>query len=227
MARTGDLAWLPPAVYLGGLAPGAILFLRGLRGELGPNPISEGMNGCGELAVKLLILSLACTPARILFGVTWPLRIRKALGLLAYTYGVAHLSVYLLLDQRGSDTSIVDDVVKRPFIAIGMITLALLTPLALTSTNRARKWLGAKRWQRLHKLVYVAATLAIVHFTMKQKESVVVPLAHGAVLAALFVIEAKRRDAQIECSCTVPPSIVVATSMDGGDLRVTWRRSPS
>jgi sulfoxide reductase heme-binding subunit YedZ len=176
--------------------PGAILLERALRGDLGPNPISEGMNGCGELAVKLLILSLACTPARIVFGVTWPMRVRKALGLAAFTYGVIHLGIYLLLDQRGSDTNIVEDIVKRPFIAVGMITLALLTPLAITSTKRMLQRLGAKRWQRLHKLVYVAATLAIVHFTMKQKESVVVPLAHGAVLAVLFgvrIVDAARR----------------------------------
>jgi sulfoxide reductase heme-binding subunit YedZ len=186
MAARRDLSWLPPAVYLGGVMPGALLVVRALRDQLGPNPISETLDGTGELAVKLLLLSLACTPARILFGVTWPLRVRKALGLLAFGYGMLHLSIYLFVDQRGSGTNIVEDVVKRPFIAIGMATLALLVPLAATSTKKMRARLGAARWQRLHKLVYVAAALAIVHYTMKQKESVALPLEHGAALALLF-----------------------------------------
>ncbi len=104
--RQDDLAWLPAAAYLGGSVPGAILAMRALRGELGANPINEALNGCGELAVKCLILCLACTPARIVFGVAWPLRVRKALGLLAFGYACAHFSIYLFLDQPGSGVSI-------------------------------------------------------------------------------------------------------------------------
>jgi sulfoxide reductase heme-binding subunit YedZ len=183
-----DLSWLPPAIYIGGLLPGAMLLMRGLRGDLGPNPINEALNGCGELAVKCLLLCLACTPKRILFGVAWPIRIRKALGLLAFSYACAHLSIYLFLDQRFDLKRVVDDVVKRPFIAIGMITFTLLAPLAITSTKKMLQRLGAKRWQRLHKLVYLAAILAIIHYTMKQKESITTPLLHGAVLGFLFAV---------------------------------------
>jgi sulfoxide reductase heme-binding subunit YedZ len=206
-----DLAWLPYAAYAGALVPGALLAVRALRGELGPNPINECMNGFGELGVKLLILSLACTPARILFGVAWPLRARKALGLAAFTYGVMHLGIYLFLDQRGGTASIIEDIVKRPFIAIGMATLALLTPLAITSTKAMLQRLGARRWKRLHMLVYPAATLAIIHYTMKQKESVVVPLEHGAALSILFAVRIadrlRRRSAPIRrSSSTRTPS---------------------
>jgi sulfoxide reductase heme-binding subunit YedZ len=181
-----DLAWLAPAAYLGGAMPGALLLLRALRGELGANPINEALNGCGELAVKCLLLSLACTPARIVFGVAWPLRLRRPFGLVAFAYACAHLSIYLFVDQPGSGVSIVQDVLKRPFIAIGMATFALLVPLAATSTKGMLQRLGAKRWRQLHRLVYVAASLAILHYTMKQKESVTVPLIHGAVLAVLL-----------------------------------------
>jgi sulfoxide reductase heme-binding subunit YedZ len=133
-------------------------------------------------------LCLTCTPIRILFGVSWPIRIRKALGLLAFSYACAHLSIYVFLDQRLDIQRIVDDVVKRPFILIGMITFTLLVPLAITSTKKMLQRLGAKRWARLHQLVYVAAILAIVHYTMKQKESITTPLFHGAVLGFLFAV---------------------------------------
>ncbi len=168
--------------------PGALLLARGLSGDLGPNPISEGLNGCGELAVKTLLASLACTPARILFGWAWPIRVRKSLGLLAFTYASLHLLVYVGLDRRWSFADIAADVVKHPFIAIGMAAFTLLVPLALTSTKRMLQRLGAKRWQRLHKLVYLVGVLAIVHYTMKQKEDVTVPLVHGAVLATLLAV---------------------------------------
>src|SRR5690349_11191046 len=92
----GRLDWLPPAVVLGGLAPGALLVLRATRNELGPNPISEVLNGFGELAVKLLLLCLACTPLRIVFGAAWPIRVRKWLGLLAFGYALAHFFTYLV-----------------------------------------------------------------------------------------------------------------------------------
>ena len=186
--KTQDLSWLPPAIYIGGLLPGAMLLYRGLTNDLGPNPINEALNGCGELAVKCLLLCLTCTPIRILFGYAWPIRIRKALGLLSFSYACAHLSIYLFLDQRLDLRRVFDDVVKRPFIAIGMITFLLLLPLAITSTKKMLQRLGAKRWQKLHKLVYVAAILAIVHYTMKQKESVTTPLLHGAVLGFLFAV---------------------------------------
>jgi sulfoxide reductase heme-binding subunit YedZ len=168
--------------------PGALLLLRAAQGDLGPNPIAEGLDACGELAVKVLLLSLACTPARIVLGVTWPMRVRKALGLLAFTYASLHLGVYVVLDRGLDVASIGGEVVKRPFIAIGMIAYALLVPLAVTSTKRMLQRLGAKRWQRLHKLVYGVAALAIVHYVMRQKESVKVPVVHGAVLAFLFAV---------------------------------------
>lgn len=176
--------------------PAVLLLVRGLRGDLGANPISEGLNACGELAVKTLLLSLACTPARILTGATWPIRVRKSLGLLAFTYASLHLLTYVGLDQRFDLAAIGRDVVKHPFIAIGMTAFALLVPLAVTSTKRMLQRLGAKRWQRLHKLVYVIGVLAIIHYTMKQKEDVTVPLVHGAVLAFLLgvrVYDAVRR----------------------------------
>lgn len=182
-----ELSFLPVAVYLGAVMPGALLAFQGLTGALGANPIAEVLNGYGELAVKLLILSLACTPLRILTGKPWPIRVRKALGLSAFTYASLHLLVYVGLDRQ-SLTEVAIDVWKRPFIAIGMTAFLFLVPLAITSTKRMLQRLGAKRWQRLHKLAYLAATLAVIHYVMRQKEDITVPLIHGGVLALLFAV---------------------------------------
>jgi len=178
--------------------PLALIALRGWRGELGANPIEEALNACGELAIKCLLLCLACTPVRIVSGAVWPLRARKHLGLLAFSYVCAHLGVYVGLDRAGELGTLVQDVSERPFIIVGMLAFLLLLPLAATSSRRAISWLGGRRWNRLHKLVYVIGILAIVHFVMRAKEDTTEAALHGVVLAALFAVRiydqlAKRR----------------------------------
>jgi sulfoxide reductase heme-binding subunit YedZ len=171
---------------MGGLTPFVVLVVRAWRDDLGANPVAELLNACGELALKLLLLCLACTPLRILTGSPWPMRARKHLGLLAFTYATLHLGVYLGLDKLGDLGSVVGDVLERPFIAIGLAAFLLLVPLAATSSKAAIKKLGGRRWTKLHKLVYVVAVLAIVHFVMRAKKDVTEALLHGAVLAALL-----------------------------------------
>lgn len=146
------------------------------------------LNACGELAIKLLLLCLACTPLRILTGSPWPMRARKHLGLLAFTYASLHLSVYVGFDRLGDLRGILEDVTERPFIAVGMTAFLLLVPLAATSSQRAIKRLGGRRWNRLHKLVYVAAVLAVIHFIMRAKKDVTEAVLHGLVLALLFAV---------------------------------------
>ncbi len=175
-------------MWLGGALPGASLLVRGLTGDLGPNPVSEALNACGELAIKLLLLTLACTPARIVFGWAWPLRVRKHLGLLAFAYAVAHFFVYVGLDRAGALGTIVADISERPFIIVGLAALALLVPLAATSSKRAIQRLGGRRWNRLHQLVYVIAILAVVHFFMRAKKDTTEALAHGGVLLVLLAV---------------------------------------
>jgi len=173
---------------MGGLMPFAILVARAARDQLGANPVAEVLNACGELAIKLLLLCLACTPARILTGSSWPMRARKHLGLLAFTYAALHLGVYLGLDKLGDLGSVVGDVLERPFIAVGMLAFTLLVPLALTSNQRAIKRLGGRRWARLHKLVYAVAVLAVVHFILRAKRDVTEAVVHGLILAFLFAV---------------------------------------
>ncbi|MBJ6759643.1 sulfoxide reductase heme-binding subunit YedZ [Myxococcaceae bacterium JPH2] len=180
--------WLNPALTVGGLAPLAILVLQGTQGSLGANAIERALNQTGLTALVLLLASLACTPLRLLSGWTWPARVRRTLGLLGFTYVVAHFLTYVVLDQNLALSALVADVVKRPFITVGFTALVLLVPLAVTSTKASVRRLGFPRWQRLHRLAYVAAALGVVHFVWRVKRDVTEPLVYGAVLALLLAV---------------------------------------
>lgn len=119
-------------------------------------------------------------------GWTWPIRVRKTLGNFALFFAGTHLCTYAGLDQRLDVRAVLEDVTKRPFIAIGFLAFLLLVPLGVTSTSRMLKRLGAARWKRLHRLAYLAATLGIVHFVLRVKKDVTEPLVYGTVLAVLF-----------------------------------------
>ena len=184
--RSRPMPWLTPGIYLGGLAPLASILLRASRGALGANPIAEVMNELGLAALVLLVTSLACTPARHLFGWTWPARIRRDLGLLAFFYAVLHFLTYLVLDQVVDLGAIWGDVAERPFITVGFLALVSLVPLAVTSTKASIRRLGFEQWNRLHHLVYLAGVLAVVHFVWRVKIDLTQPLTYGVVLAVLL-----------------------------------------
>jgi methionine sulfoxide reductase heme-binding subunit len=183
-------AWLKPGVLIGALLPLVSIAARALTGALSANPIAEIENELGLAALILLIASLACTPARRVFGWTWPPRIRRELGLLAFAYVVLHVGVYVFLDQTLDVQAMFEDVVKRPFITVGFGALVLLVPLAVTSTKSSIRRLGFVRWQRLHQLAYVAAGLAAVHFIWRVKIDVSQPVTYAAVLAVLLLVRA-------------------------------------
>ncbi|HYO55685.1 protein-methionine-sulfoxide reductase heme-binding subunit MsrQ [Archangium sp.] len=180
--------WLKPAVLVGGLSPLALLALQFARGTLGANPIERVLNQTGMLALILLVASLACTPLKVVAGWTWPLRLRKLLGLLGFAYASLHFLTYAVLDQGLALDIILEDITKRPFITVGFMALVLLVPLAITSTNRMVRRMGFPAWQRLHRLAYVAASLGVVHFVWRVKKDLTEPLIYGGVLALLFVI---------------------------------------
>lgn len=189
----GPLPWLIPAVLTGALVPLAALALAVSRGALGANPIAEALNQLGLLALIFLLASLACTPIKLLTGHTWPIRIRKTLGLLAFFYACLHFVTYAVLDQSLAIRAILTDIGKRPFIMVGFAALVILIPLAVTSTANMRKRLGAARWTRLHKLAYAAAILGIVHFVLRVKKDLREPVVYGAVLGALFLVRIVER----------------------------------
>jgi sulfoxide reductase heme-binding subunit YedZ len=188
LSRPKPLDWLQPAVLTGSMAPFAAILIRAAQGRLGANPIATALNQLGLLALIFLIACLACTPLKIVTGKSWPIRLRKTLGLLAFFTALTHFLTYALLDQGLALGPIVRDVTKRPFIFVGFTALVLLVPLALTSTKESLQRLGFARWKRLHRLVYVVAILAVIHFVMRVKADTREPYAWAAVLALLFTV---------------------------------------
>ena len=186
--RRRPYPWLEPGVLAGALVPVAAIVVRGIRGELGANPIAQALNQLGLLALAFLITALACTPAKLVFGWTWPLRIRRMLGLLAFFYAALHVMTYTGLDQVFDWAAIWKDVSKRKFIFVGFAAFVLLIPLALTSTDASVKRLGFARWKQLHRLAYLAPTLGVLHFFWRVKKDATEPLTYGTVLAVLLAI---------------------------------------
>lgn len=186
--RWEPYAWLKPGIFVGGLVPLAYTLVRATQGELSANPIAQIENELGLTALIFLVTSLACTPARRLFGWTWPPRIRRELGLFAFFYASLHFLTYLFLDQFLDWEAIVADIVERPFITAGFAALVLLVPLALTSTTDSIRRLGYQRWVRLHQLVYVAGALAVLHFIWRVKIDVHQPLTYAAIVGVLLAI---------------------------------------
>ena len=177
-----------PAVVTGALVPFASIAWRSYLHRLGANPIATALNQVGLLALIFLIASLSCTPLKIAFGWTWPLRVRRTLGLCAFFSALTHFAIYWLLDQNFSLSHVLEDAVKRPFIALGFTALVLLVPLALTSTKRSVARLGFARWQRLHRLVYAIGTLGVLHFYLRVKADHTLPICYAVVLGLGFAL---------------------------------------
>ncbi|HET9594459.1 MAG TPA: protein-methionine-sulfoxide reductase heme-binding subunit MsrQ [Anaeromyxobacteraceae bacterium] len=180
--------WLAPATVAIGLAPLAKLGVAAFTGGLGANPIAEGMNRLGFWTLTFLSLSLAPTPAKDFLGLGWPVRIRRTLGLLAFGYGALHFAWYLVLDKFFDAADIGADIAKRPFITVGFAALLVLVPLAVTSTDRWVRRLGYPRWKALHRLVYLAAALAVVHFLWRVKADKLKPTIFAAIIGALLAL---------------------------------------
>lgn len=176
------------AIGLAAFVPAARLGWLFIQGRLGANPIAEAMNQLGLWTLILLLASLAMTPLKLLTGWTWPIALRKELGLLAFAYVGLHFLMYLAVDQFFDLGEIGKDIVKRKFITVGFAAFVLLIPLAVTSPARMHRWLGARRWKRLHRLVYVAASLGVVHFIWRVKADYRQPIIFATVLAFLFAV---------------------------------------
>ena len=153
--------------------------------SLGADPVKELEHECGKTALNLLLLTLAVTPVRELTGQPQLLRLRRMLGLFAFFYVVLHFTIYLVLDLELNFRTLGADIAKRPYITIGFTALLLLIPLAVTSTNGMMRRLG-RRWQPLHRLVYVVAVLGVWHFYWQVKRDIREPLLYAGILATLL-----------------------------------------
>jgi sulfoxide reductase heme-binding subunit YedZ len=180
---------LKPATFAAALIPLGKIGYDAFLGEgLGANPIADVLNHLGFWTLTMLTITLACTPAKILLGITWPLRIRRMLGLFTFFYALLHFTTYFALDQFFDLGAIYEDVVRRKFITIGFAGFLLLIPLAVTSTDRAVRRLGFRRWKRLHRLVYVVAGLGLIHFIWRVKADLRTPLTFTAIILGLMAV---------------------------------------
>ena len=209
-------AWLKPLVFAGGAAPLLWLASRALRGTLGPDPVAEVLNRLGLYAISLLFCSLACTPVQIALGWNWPLRVRRMLGLFAFFYATLHLSTYVFVDQGLDLGSIGKDIAKRRFVTVGFAAWCALLPLAITSTQGWVRRLGFRRWKALHRLAYLAAGLACVHFIWRFKTALLQPLSFTLVLAVLLAIRIGKRAAANR----------VPRFRESGRILAKWRGQP-
>lgn len=183
--ETQPSRWLKPTVLSLCLFPAARLFWLGFNGGLGANPIEFVTRSLGTWALSFLLITLTVAPLRKLSGWSALLRVRRMLGLTAFFYALAHWLSYLWLDQFFDWNAILKDIVKRPFITIGMTTFLLLLPLALTSTNAAMRRLK-RNWQRLHRLVYPAAICAVLHYFWLVKQDITQPTLYAFALTILL-----------------------------------------
>ena len=187
---------LKVVVWAGCLAPLGALAWRLWTDSLVTNPIDVVTDTLGDWTLRILLLSLTMTPLRILFGLSWPVTLRRLLGLFAFAYALLHFSVWLVVDHFFDWPTMVADVVKRPYVTVGFSALLLLLPLAATSTTGMTRRLGAVTWRRLHRLVYLIAILGVLHYLWLAKVGVLGPYYYAAWLAVLLgvrLIDAVRR----------------------------------
>ncbi|MES2365824.1 MAG: protein-methionine-sulfoxide reductase heme-binding subunit MsrQ [Pseudomonadota bacterium] len=185
---TRQLGFTKAALFLVALVPLLRLIWLGINDGLGANPIEFITHSTGTWTLIGLLATLSITPLRKFTGWNWLIRLRRMLGLFAFFYASLHFMTYIWLDQFFDINTIVKDVIKRPFITVGFLAFVLLIPLAVTSTNSMMKRLGGKNWQRLHRLIYVIATLAVVHYWWLVKKDITQPLIYAVVLALLLGI---------------------------------------
>jgi len=188
------------AVYIVYLLPVPFLLYLAQTGGLGREPIQALEHELGEIAIQLLIIGLCISPLRRFFGVNL-IKFRRAFGLLAFTYVALHLLVWAVLDVQSLER-VWADIVKRPYITIGMVGFVLMLPLALTSNNASVRMLGAA-WRKLHLLTYPIALLAAVHFIWVRKGFQLEPLIYMAVIVVLLVIRRTRRPGIVSGSAKV------------------------
>jgi len=179
--------WSKPVVFLLCLTPLALLIWRWHAQNLTANPIEFITHATGDWTLRFLIITLCITPLRKLLGLPELIRFRRLLGLFAFFYACLHFTTYIWLDKFFDLSEMWKDIAKRKFITVGFAAFLLLIPLALTSTAAAIRWLGGKRWQLLHRLIYFSAAFGVIHYYWLVKSAVLKPLAYGAIVAALLL----------------------------------------
>ncbi len=170
--------------FANAILPSLLMVVDWNQGNLGANPIEFVTRTTGVMTLVLLSITLSVTPLAKIFGWSWLIKQRRQLGLFAFYYGLLHFLTYILFDRGGNLATVPADVIKRPFIAIGMICFVMMIPLAVTSTNKMIQRLGGKKWKQLHKLTYLIAVGGVIHFWIIVKSDITYP----AIFAVLIVV---------------------------------------
>lgn len=194
------------------LVPLALLATAALHGRLGANPIETIEHRTGDWTLRFLLAALAVTPLRRLTGWNALIRFRRTLGLIAYSYACIHFLAYVGLDEGLDLPSIADDIVKRPYVTVGFTALCLLTPLALTSTAGWIRRLGGKRWNALHRLIYVAGAAAILHYLWEVKGDQVTPIYYALALVVLLGLRVVARRRAPRPAYEPPPALSASST---------------
>jgi len=181
-----DIRFAKTVLLVNGLVPLALLLWDVWRKNVGANPLEFVTRTTGMLTLLFLTLTLAISPLRRITGLNWLVRFRRMLGLFAFFYGSLHLLTYVAFDRFFHLTTIPGDILRRRFIAIGMAAFFLMLPLAITSTDKMIKRLGGKRWARLHRIVYAAGILGVLHYYMLVKSDERLPLTFAFLLLVLL-----------------------------------------
>jgi sulfoxide reductase heme-binding subunit YedZ len=177
---------IKPAVFVACLGPLAWLVYNAVWGDLGANPVETITNTTGIWTLRFLAITVAITPFRWVSKWNAIITFRRMIGLYAFFYGTLHFLIYFILDRSLMFDDLWEDIVKRPYITVGFTAFMLMVPLALTSTTGWIRRLGGKRWNLLHKLVYLSAAFGVVHYWWKVKLDVTNPMYYAAIVAALL-----------------------------------------
>jgi methionine sulfoxide reductase heme-binding subunit len=186
MSRSRFISIIKIVVFVAALGPLAWLVLKAARNDLGANPVEFVTHATGDTALIFLLGSLAITPLRKIMKVPDLIRFRRMLGLYAFFYASLHLLTFAGLDHHFNWAEVLPDVYKRPFVTAGFTAWLLMLPLALTSTTWSIRKLGGKRWQVLHRLVYLSAIAGVVHYWWLVKKDITDPLIYAVILAVLL-----------------------------------------
>ncbi|HVN06058.1 MAG TPA: protein-methionine-sulfoxide reductase heme-binding subunit MsrQ [Bryobacteraceae bacterium] len=203
------LRWIKIPVFLLCLVPVALLIWKGFQQDLGANPIEFITHATGDWTIRFLCITLAVTPLRRLLGLPDLIRFRRMLGLFAFFYGCLHFMTYLWLDKFFDLSEIVKDVWKRPFITAGFLGFVAMIPLAITSTTGWIRRLGGRRWNLLHRLIYVSACAGVIHYYWLVKSDVRLPLLYASIVGVLLayrVIAAQIKPARVRPARDLTPA---------------------
>jgi sulfoxide reductase heme-binding subunit YedZ len=198
--------WVKVLAFLLGVAPLGWLGWRAFNGEVTANPIEFITHYTGDWTIRMLVITLAITPLRKLLHVPDLIRLRRMSGLFAFFYGCLHFLTYIWLDKFFDLHAMAKDVVKRPFITAGFTAFVLMIPLAVTSTKGWIRRLGGKRWQRLHRLVYLSAAAGVVHYYWLVKSDIRLPVLYGTLVGLELLYRAGAWAASRKASGAQPPA---------------------